>query len=82
MSIKMDRCRQSKGIISSNDQRSQRRMRNIKLKRRNGKRDGLIRFSMSLGAVQSSVVLFSLLSCNSSTLRGIWGSFRPSNKLL
>jgi len=67
MSIKVNRCRQGK----------RRRIRNIKLKKRDGQRSN----SMPLGAFQSLVVLFELLSCDSSTLRSIWGSFSPiSNK--
>jgi len=75
MSIKVNRCRQGKRIISRNGKR-RRRIRNIKLKRRDGWRRDL----MPLGAFQSSVILFELLSCDSSTLRSIWGSFSPISK--
>jgi len=70
MSIKVNRCRQGKRIIFRNGKR-RRRIRNIKLERMDGRR----RDSMPLGAFQSLVVLFELLSCNSSMLRSIWGSF-------
>jgi len=51
MSIKVNRCRQGNRIISRNGKR-RRRIRNIKLKRRDGQR----RDSMLLGAFQSLVV--------------------------
>jgi hypothetical protein len=73
VTIEMNRSRKSKWIISRNDNR--RRKRTIKLQRRNGREDDLMRNLMPLEAVQSLIVSLISLSCNLNMLRSIWGSF-------